>query len=100
MEWIQARFGGTVRNEGRQTTRQKPVWRWTARASEYDELLPSLLPYLVIKKQQAELFIAYRKTVAAKVRTGRATAKTTDDTKRERSRIHSELVILNRRGAA
>ena len=100
MEWVRSRFGGSVNLEKRNNPRHKPVFRWLAQADALDQILPALLPYLVVKKAQADLFLAYRRTLAPKINTKRSTNDTPLAVKRERFRIHSELSALNKRGIA
>ena len=75
------------------------MWRWVAHHTELDAILAAILPFLIVKKNQAELFVAYRSTLAARINTKRSTAKTPDHIKSKRADIHSQLAMLNRRGA-
>ena len=100
MEWIRSKFGGSVNLENRNNPKHKPVFRWLSSADALDHIVPAILPYLVIKKAQAELFLAYRRTLAPKINTKRSTNDTPLAVKRERFRIHSELSALNKRGIA
>jgi hypothetical protein len=96
MQWIQQRFGGSLKLERRSNPKHQPVWRWWAASADLDVILTRLIPYLICKKRQAELFVAYRTTRNAMVRTSYSTAKTTAATKQERARIHAELAALKR----
>src|SRR5262249_15710023 len=73
MEWLRSNFGGSVSAERRSNPRHKPVFRWYAAADDLDAMLVALLPYLVVKRAQAELFLAYRRTLAPKIKTKRST---------------------------
>jgi cytochrome c-type biogenesis protein CcmH/NrfF len=96
MQWMHQRFGGTLKLERRANPKHQPVWRWWAASADLDVLLTRLIPYLICKKRQAELFVAYRATRNATVRTSHSTTKTTAAVKRERARIHTELAALKR----
>jgi hypothetical protein len=102
MEWIQAKFGGKVNAEKRNNLRHKPVFRWYANADDLDELITAVYPYLVVKRAQADLILAYRRTLAPKPYrdVNRSTRTVSDGVKIERSRIHGELQLLNKRGIA
>lgn len=96
MDWLKSHFGGNFSIETRPNPKHKPVGRWTASAKDIAPIVQAVLPYLVIKKSQAELILAYRRTVPA-VRTEWKTAPAVTA---ERTRIHSALSVLNRRGVA
>lgn len=100
LEWIRARFGGNVKLERRSKLQHKPVWRWYSDANNLDAVIAAVMPYLICKKDRAELMLAYSATLAPRIRSKRSTHRTSDSVKSERTRIHSELSILNRRGAA
>lgn len=103
MQWIHRHFGGSLALERRANPNHQHMWRWCAKASDLDLIIRSLIPYLITKKRQAELFLAYRATLNGKASAGprargvgATTAKTTDAVRVERERIHAELVTLKR----
>ena len=100
LEWIRVRFGGTVKIEKRSNIKHKPFWRWKASADDLESIISAVLPYLVTKKDRAELILAYRATLPPRIRTKRSTSNTPEHVKRERILIHSALSDLNKRGAA
>ena len=99
MEWIYNRFGGSVNPERRSNLKHKPVYRWVCQADTLDILVGALLPYLVVKREQAEVILAYRRTLPPVIRTRRSTNDVPEHVKAERMRLHSSLAVLNRRGA-
>jgi hypothetical protein len=99
LHWIQARFGGSVRHEGRASMRWKPVYRWKANATDLDTIITAVLPFLVIKRDRAELMLAYRRTLNPPISGQRTADVTPDSVKSERRDLHAQLAILNRRGA-
>ncbi len=96
MQWIQTHFGGSLSLEKRPNAKHQHVWRWIAASADLDLILRSLVPYLITKKRQAELFIAYRATLSLVVNVSRSTVRKSDEVKKERRRIHAELVALKR----
>jgi hypothetical protein len=96
MQWIQSRFGGSVNLEQRRNVKHQDVWRWLAAATDLDRILRSLIPYLIVKKRQAELFLAYRATLNAVANVSHSTMRKSDEVKARRGQIHSELAALKR----
>lgn len=99
LQWIRTTFGGSVNYERRHNPKHKVVWRWLAHQAEIDHILPAIMPFLIVKKNQAELMLAYRATLAPRINKMRSTRKTPEHVKRTRADIHSQLAVLNRRGA-
>lgn len=96
MQWIQQRFGGSLNLERRSSAKHQHVWRWIAASADLDRILRSLIPYLITKKRQAELFVAYRATLNCVAKVSHSTARKSDAVRQERERIHAELVALKR----
>ncbi len=102
LHWVQQRFGGTVIRERRITPgshRWKPIFRWVATAEDIEEILVAVLPYLVGKREQAELMLIYRDTLAPPISGHRSAEVLSADVKLERHRIVSAMTSLNKRGA-
>jgi hypothetical protein len=55
---------GTVRKEPRLTAGNRNVWVWCGASATAMDSLSRLLPYLTVKREQVELGIEFRKTVA------------------------------------
>jgi hypothetical protein len=64
MEWIQNTFGGNLYKKPR--TKHNEKWRlcfeWFSTVGVMDELLPLIIPYLIIKKQHALVMMQFRAT--------------------------------------
>lgn len=64
LEWIQERFSGKV--YPRPPVKGHPTWKmkyeWRIFNRDLDIILPAILPYLVVKAQQAKLVIELRDT--------------------------------------
>jgi hypothetical protein len=58
--WLQAEFGGVLQHRLRSNPRWKDVWVWDVRATKALNFLKQVLPYLILKKGQAELCIAFQ----------------------------------------
>lgn len=61
--WIQSKFGGHVSKKMKSKAR-KPLLEWRARRSETEQVLVGCLPYFLIKREQAEVAIAYERVSA------------------------------------
>jgi hypothetical protein len=102
MQWIHQRFGGSLQLESRSNPKHQPVWRWVASSTDIDQILQRVLPYLVVKQRQAELFVAYRATLNTVATSKRArgishsTARVSDAVKATRRSICAELSALKR----
>lgn len=65
IEWIESRFGGKIHSRKRSDKwKTEHQIKWSA--NDASKLLSLVLPYLVIKKEQAELFIALHETKASR----------------------------------
>ncbi len=62
LEWVKDRFGGFLKAEKRNNPRHKPIWRWTAEANTLPEMLTAILPYLIVKREQALNVLELRKS--------------------------------------
>ena len=76
MDWLESKMGGLInaRNMNGKNVK-KDIWkisyRWRIQESLHPELLNLILPYLVIKKRQAELIIEYWSKKTRQYRKGR-----------------------------
>jgi hypothetical protein len=60
MDWIVDRFGGTVHNNGRREGIAKTAWKWLLCGHKAQEkLLLGVLPYLVLKREQALILLEF-----------------------------------------
>ena len=63
VNWLKASFGGTVGiNKVRPGHNWKQMWYWTVSCHKAVGVLKDLLPYLHMKRPQAELAIEFQKT--------------------------------------
>lgn len=70
LDWIDNVFSGTASARCRSTSKElftRPIYTWTASGDRLLDLCEQILPYLVIKKEQCEIMIRFRKTYTAKL---------------------------------
>jgi hypothetical protein len=71
LQWVLENFGGRLTQNAEQyTKRNHPTWRWRASSNEASEVLTIMLPYLVVKKEQALLAVEFQKHVNTHPRKG------------------------------
>lgn len=88
IDWLQSRFGGQVYLSKKLTEKTKAAWMWRiTKKKEIELLLLAVLPYLIIKKEQAKVLLAF-------VRLG------SDAMPELRAIYHTQLRILNARGVS
>jgi hypothetical protein len=61
--WLQDTFGGAVQIQTRQSARWKTAYVWTVSCLYASEILRGCLPYLLLKKEQAELCLILQSTM-------------------------------------
>ena len=91
--WIALRFGGKCQVVKRRSPKYKQCFHWLVSHRHAAEIIHLILPFLVIKRRQAELFIAFQRTATR----GLPGAKSADVIKL-RQDISLEMKSLNRRG--
>ena len=97
IQWIHARFGGSIAlRPSPHPERHKPLWRWLCSGANIEPVLRAVLPYLIIKREQATLILAYRQTMSM---VG-SNAFVTDETQKTQDDMIAQLRVLNKRGVA
>lgn len=95
IDWVDARFPG-----GRATRRQKAQYKvvhlWSIHNARAAALLTAVLPYLVTKRRQAELVIAFGDDLRGTRGHG---VRLTDEETARRLALYEETRQLNHRGA-
>jgi hypothetical protein len=99
MRWINTNFGGAMwrvkRRRGEDGSgRWKVCYHWELGHTKASDLLLMLLPYLVVKKKQAELFLEHQGTMKKWGKSG-VPASVLET----RESLMGEVKALNRRGA-
>lgn len=82
LEWLRCTFGGNIYadNIKQKKLGKRTCWSWRLVGTGAERLLRYLLPYLRVKRRQAEIALIYRQTVNS----------------RSRTRISNELLALRK----
>lgn len=90
---LQSLFGGTIRekNSGpnREGYNRKVQWIWTLSCNQAMEALIQLLPYLIHKKEAAQLAVEFQQTM------GTTKKETPDDVKLLREMLKDKIMEIN-----
>lgn len=71
LQWVLENFGGRLTHNAEQyTKRNHATWRWRASSNEACALLTMMLPYLVVKREQARLAVEFQRHVNTHPRKG------------------------------
>lgn len=105
LRWLKERYGGSIQGPYQPTNgNAKPVFNWMAAHSKVRNALPRILPYLKLKRKQAELvmsvsFIRERAFTAQRDVNGnyRCVGRTPEDMEKLNV-IYLELKTMNKRG--
>lgn len=94
MAWIVRNFGGKARGVSRHREKWNKSYIWEVTRVSAVPILRAILPYLVLKKRQAELFLEFRETVPAS-RNSWGRHGLPPDIEARREKIMSEMKLLN-----
>ena len=108
---LQSTFGGYVCLHSFPIGNRKECWRWYIRSKKASEAIKALLPYLRIKRKQAELCLEYQDTLVESsiIRQGTTAPNSPHrfvdnivkpEILAKRNLIVNELRLLNKRGKA
>jgi hypothetical protein len=92
MQWIKENFGGTFDAKAPKIPNRKLCYRWHIFGKDLENLITALMPHLRIKKEQAQLLLRYRETVASQG------WLITDDILEKRRLLHLRCKELNQLG--
>ncbi len=102
MLWLKDNFGGSFRivkrKEERDTSRWKPAYIWEIGRLAAVDVIKAVLPYLVIKQAQANLFLEFRKTVEASSQNVYGVSGLPANVIAIREEIMEQIHQLNRKG--
>jgi|ERR1035437_6739650 hypothetical protein len=60
IDWIQSKFGGQVYLSKKETTKTKAAWMWRlTKKDAIEHFLLAILPYLIVKREQAKILLEY-----------------------------------------
>src|SRR5262252_6776146 len=95
IDWLVERYGGKVYIHDRRNSVHKPRFNWRLVGKHATTLLEQVLPYLILKRQQAELCLRYY-SEGGNFHDGNNRLPHTEY--KRRRQLHAELKELNRRG--
>ena len=97
VEWIEAHFGPYIytvrRSDPRRRADHRELHVYEAKAEHAENILRAVLPYLVVKREQAELFFKFRRTFIGGLNGGVPVHIVA-----QRKALHEQMGALNRRG--
>lgn len=102
--WLKERFGGNVMEAGYIPHRGRKLCnRWACANGIAEAFLVAIRPYLIIKAEQADIGLAFRKTIRkswgmSNGRAGTSKDPVTPAIHAEREALRTNLMLLNRRG--
>jgi hypothetical protein len=88
-------FGGNVTFHKRAKPNHKDSYQWVCNGLKAAQLCRCVLPYLIIKRKQAELLLDFSSTLKKSVRDN---YKLSESIEKKRKMLISEIKILNKRG--
>lgn len=97
IEWLQIRIGGLINTRKKYDEAWKVAYRWRIQESNHSEFLQAIYPYLVIKRQQAQLIIEYWIKKVKQYREGRRWEMSNDELNMRES-YFQKLKDLNAKG--
>lgn len=95
LEWLQKNWGGHIYESKPQKIIHKIGYHWKLQGINTIELLRAVLPYLILKKEQALLALAFLRTMWG----CHGTQSLPLDIIQERFSIEAKMKLLNRKGA-
>lgn len=93
IDWLLQNFGGNFHTIKREPP-HKTSYHWHASALATYGILKEILPYLYLKREQAEILMQFRKTVMG---SGKHVGERTN---RLRKKLSKQMCKLNKRGVA
>jgi LAGLIDADG DNA endonuclease family protein len=95
MDWIYSKFGGNLFQKNR--IKHNPKWRlqyeWFTTRKLMDQLLELIIPYLICKKEHAQIMLEFRKTFLQKT-----SYRVSGEVLSFRNECLHKLKVLNKRG--
>ena len=90
ISWLQSNWGGSVNHRTLKNPRARDLWVWVISTGHSAKLLSIILPYLVLKKKQADTVIRFSRLTSGVTRSRELIAK--------QQELYTEIKIYNRRG--
>jgi len=89
LQWIESIFGGTIR-ERKGPSHYRQCYRWNLCSHKASKVLVACIPYMIIKKKHAEIFIKFAETMT------RANVRLSDEMLAYRKKLYLELKHINK----
>lgn len=95
MDWIQKTFGGLLytKNRSKHNKKWRTQYEWYTTRKIIDVLLPLVIPYLIVKKPQAEIMLIFRQTFKKRIN-----LKVSHEVQSIRDECRHKMQALNKRG--
>jgi len=94
MDWLQEEFGGSLRQRKQMLPHHKPTYSWKLSEQQAAGFCEQILPYLRVKKRQAELLIELKAGWQQPEKRGQG-AKTSESELARREAIYQRFKALN-----
>jgi hypothetical protein len=91
MDWLVKTFGGKY-SERKKIEKRKVCYRWAKCSREAAEILEACIPYMIVKKHQAQLFIEFMNTM------GITGWNVSAETREHRQFLYEKMRKLNKQG--
>lgn len=95
MNWFGENFGGPISSVKPKKERRKIFFHWQKSSNRGADFLRKILPYLKIKKPQAELALQFQNEV--KIKPKRECKEITPESLRLREKLKNQISLLNQR---
>lgn len=97
LAWLKDLLGGWDQFHVRKLPSGKQMYRWQAKSEDSVRIAKLLLPYLKVKRKQAELFIRFREQLSSYKLTkqGEYTKRISDEEIAARESMRLEMALLN-----
>ena len=95
MDWIQSNFGGSVHKRKAHSENWKQAYDWRIVCTQAINLIELIKPYLIIKKNQAEIAVSYKRLLDMRVNTYNGKYAFS---RKLREDIYQSIKILNTKG--
>jgi len=93
LQWVLENFGGRLTHNAEQyTKRNHRTWRWRASSNEACAVLKILLPYLIVKREQAQLAIEFQEHINTHPRRGNQVLSEEELVWREAQRVRLSTI--------
>lgn len=97
LEWLKSKLGGTIRITRHSGKGWKDVYKWHAGAKQHYYVVKNILPFLIIKKKQAELILKFIKLKDKQNASKRGRKGLTKSEWEKRNKILQEVRALNKK---